>query len=211
MRSRWTVVIAVVISLLLHSVLFLVLRHSPITSATTVAPVLEVRSIVITTSDQQEESHPTLPVSRTATAAVDHNFMPSPERPSVEVRMPILPPACESVSISDPKSAIEPIKEDNQVSRQTMVEARLRDGVTIQADYPHGARRRGEEGTVLLRLEIDENGKVTSATVVSSPGFKDLEASAVKAALQARFKPAESDAGRPVASSVLLPLTFRLK
>lgn len=41
--------------------------------------------------------------------------------------------------------------------------------------YPQNARDRGDRGVAYLRFEIDNNGKVLSATVVRSAGFSELD------------------------------------
>lgn len=80
----------------------------------------------------------------------------------------------------------------------------------IRPSYPIGARRRGEEGTVILDASVGEDGRTTGVTLVSSSGFPDLDRAAVRAVEQARFKPGARD-GRPVASFARLTLIFRLR
>ncbi len=80
----------------------------------------------------------------------------------------------------------------------------------IRPSYPIGARRRGEEGTVILDAAVGEDGRTTGVTLVSSSGFPDLDRAAVRAVEQARFKPGARD-GRPVASFARLTLIFRLR
>lgn len=45
-------------------------------------------------------------------------------------------------------------------------------------DYPAAARRRGEEGTVTVRLSVDAAGAVTSAAVAASSGWRSLDEAA---------------------------------
>lgn len=66
----------------------------------------------------------------------------------------------------------------------------------VQAPYPPEAEAAGLEGTVLLLIDIDEEGKVTDVQVEKSAGHGFDEA-AVAAARQFRFSPAE-DAQGPV-------------
>lgn len=80
----------------------------------------------------------------------------------------------------------------------------------IRPAYPMGARRRGEEGTVILDAVVTADGRSSSVTLVSSSGFPDLDRAAERAVAQARFKPGVRD-GRSVESSARLTLIFRLR
>ena len=80
----------------------------------------------------------------------------------------------------------------------------------IRPSYPIGARRRGEEGTVVLDVAVTADGHASSVRLVSSSGFKDLDRAAERAAEQARFKPATRK-GQPVESAARLTLIFRLR
>ena len=76
--------------------------------------------------------------------------------------------------------------------------------------YPEVARRLRVEGDVVMRLHVDAQGKVTRVEVVTGVSTTSgIDAAAVSAARGARFRPATLD-GRPVASTYLLTLPFRL-
>ncbi len=80
----------------------------------------------------------------------------------------------------------------------------------IRPVYPLGARRRGEEGTVVLDVKVAADGRAAGVTLVRSSGFAELDRSAERAAAQARFNPA-TRGGRPVDSAARLTLVFRLR
>lgn len=80
----------------------------------------------------------------------------------------------------------------------------------IKPRYPEGARRRGEQGDVVLELAVDARGGVADVKVVGGCGFAELERAAVSAARRARFRPARRG-GATVPSSARLTLTFRLR
>ena len=80
----------------------------------------------------------------------------------------------------------------------------------LQPNYPIGARRRGEEGTVILDVSVTAEGHASAVALVTSSGFPDLDAAAQRAVSQARFKPGACD-GRPVDSSARLTIIFRLR
>ena len=75
--------------------------------------------------------------------------------------------------------------------------------------YPQAARRMGREGKVILRLSIDETGKLQQVEVLESSGFEFTRA-AVEAVKKSTFQPARQN-GRPVPSRALLPVQFVLK
>jgi periplasmic protein TonB len=73
-------------------------------------------------------------------------------------------------------------------------------------DYPRAARRRGETGTAIIRLTVDERGQV-SATLERSSGFPDLDVSARQAAQSAQCKP-YVEAGQPIRVTAIQPFNF---
>lgn len=94
--------------------------------------------------------------------------------------------------------------------RQAKIDAPARPVKTIRPDYPKGARQRGEEGDVVLEMDISSRGVVESVRTVRSSGYPELDASAEKAVRRAPFVPAKSDGGT-VPSTARLTVTFRLR
>ncbi len=79
----------------------------------------------------------------------------------------------------------------------------------IKASYPLEAKKSGIEGQVILKLRINENGKVTRVTVIHGPGY-GLEGAAKRAAYGFRFAPATWE-GRPVTTEITYTYTFVLE
>jgi TonB family protein len=75
--------------------------------------------------------------------------------------------------------------------------------------YPDIAKQNRWEGTVLLKLSIDAQGRVTDVAVLRSSGHPVLDAEAAAAVRIWRGEPALQD-GQPVASEEQLPVRFRL-
>ena len=75
--------------------------------------------------------------------------------------------------------------------------------------YPDAARRDGKEGRVLLRVLVNEEGRIASVEVNRSSGAEALDHAAVEAIKRWRFSPARL-ADRPVESWVRIPIDFRL-
>lgn len=57
-------------------------------------------------------------------------------------------------------------------------------------EYPAGAARRGEEGTVTLALLIGADGHVNGSRIAHSSGSRELDKAAVSALSMCKFKPA---------------------
>jgi protein TonB len=76
--------------------------------------------------------------------------------------------------------------------------------------YPSEARRRGWEGTVLLMVEIRENGKPERVTIKESSGHSALDNAALGAVGRWTFVPAQQN-GKPVRSVAEVPIIFSLQ
>ena len=75
--------------------------------------------------------------------------------------------------------------------------------------YPFSARRRGQEGRVVLRVEVDPAGHAADVVVAHSSGFSALDKAAADAVRRWRFQPARRG-GAPVAGRIEVPIQFRL-
>jgi protein TonB len=73
--------------------------------------------------------------------------------------------------------------------------------------YPAAALRRGESGEVLLRIDVDSEGRVADVGVVQGSGSRALDRAAISAVRGWRFQPGQRD-GRPVPGVVNVPITF---
>lgn len=78
-----------------------------------------------------------------------------------------------------------------------------------QPEYPALSKRLGEQGKVVLRVLINEQGLPGQVLVQTSSGFARLDEAGRQAVLRALFKP-HLDDGRPVAVYVIVPLNFQL-
>jgi protein TonB len=77
-------------------------------------------------------------------------------------------------------------------------------------DYPPLDARLGREGTVTLKLAIDERGAVTDAVVERSSGYASLDQAAVNWVKAHWLYYPATHSGDPVASSADVTVTFRL-
>ena len=76
--------------------------------------------------------------------------------------------------------------------------------------YPSIARRMGEEGTVILRVELDERGRVALAKIATGSGHPRLDEAALAAIQTWRCTPAQRD-GQPLRATALQPIKFILQ
>lgn len=99
---------------------------------------------------------------------------------------------------------------DSQAGGFDAVDSQPAARAVIRPVYPIGARRRGEEGRVVVEVTVLANGHTEAAEVVTSSGFAEIDRAAEKALSSARFAPA-TRGGDSVASRVRLTFIFRLR
>ncbi len=79
----------------------------------------------------------------------------------------------------------------------------------VRPVYPDVARKAGVEGDVWVKVLIDTSGSVLDATTLRTSGVKELDNSALDAARQTLWKPAEQD-GKKVRLWVTYKVSFKL-
>ncbi|PIQ54895.1 MAG: energy transducer TonB [Comamonadaceae bacterium CG12_big_fil_rev_8_21_14_0_65_59_15] len=75
--------------------------------------------------------------------------------------------------------------------------------------YPPLSLRRGEQGTVQIRVLISSQGRALSGEVAQSSGFDQLDRAALRAVLQWRYVAAQAD-GVAIDKWFTVPVRFRL-
>lgn len=130
-------------------------------------------------------------------APTDYVAPPPPPKPAPISEAPVALPA----SLAQPKPA-GPVALGGELSVACPERTPPR--------YPPLSRRMGEEGIVVLRVELDEQGKVCAARVSGSSGFARLDDAALDAVRNWRCNPAQRD-GQPVRAVALQPFKFLLQ
>ena len=74
--------------------------------------------------------------------------------------------------------------------------------------YPPAALRRGDAGTVVVRVDVDATGYPSNVTIIERSGSRDLDRAAADAVRRWRFQPAQSN-GQPVPGSIEVPFDFK--
>ena len=83
------------------------------------------------------------------------------------------------------------------------------DFVDARKDYPPEARRRSIEGSIKVRLVVDEKGAVTQRKLLKKLGH-GLDELALRLAAKLRFEPAIDTDDKPVAAVVVWTFHFTL-
>jgi len=109
------------------------------------------------------------------------------------------------VSVAPPA----PVATPTPAPAPRFVAAVPRSEINERPDYPKLARARGWEGTTLLELSIDADGRVANARVLTSSGHEVLDRAALAAVASWSFTPARRG-DTPVASNVEAPIVWRL-
>lgn len=76
-------------------------------------------------------------------------------------------------------------------------------------EYPAAALRAGEQGTVVLRVDVGADGRPTDVQVAEGSRSRELDRAAQRAVRNWTFQPALRD-GKTVASVVQVPVDFTL-
>ena len=77
-------------------------------------------------------------------------------------------------------------------------------------EYPAISRRMGEEGKLVLRVELDEAGRIDTAKIISSSGYERLDNAALTAVKNWQCNPSLRN-GQPVRAVALQPFNFVLQ
>lgn len=82
--------------------------------------------------------------------------------------------------------------------------------VTSPPDYPHQSRQLGEDGKLMLRLELDERGRIGTVQVIKSSGYRRLDEAAITVVRTWHCNPPLRN-GQPVRAVALQSFSFVLQ
>lgn len=77
-------------------------------------------------------------------------------------------------------------------------------------DYPRRALALGQQGTVILHVEVALDGRPRALKIVESSGYQLLDLAAVSAVKQWEFRPLHQN-GQPTISWVRVPVQFKIR
>ena len=132
------------------------------------------------------------------------------EEAKAESKIPSSPAPAEKQPSTDPDAPSLAAKPNSETERAYAKEAVPLYLKNPPPEYPPVARRRGYEGTVVLEVFVDREGRVLDLGVFQSSGHNVLDRAAMKAVRGWLFEPARRGEAT-VDMWVKVPLTFRLK
>lgn len=221
------------VSLLIHGTIFSVVsyvKHRQSGAARPFAPEPSSAMEIVMDSDRPAASVSVAPVvvmpkpqvPASEPAPVKPAVMPPPEPPKPEEKPETVPTvlnqpaksAEKTDTVADGKPVVAmPVTDVSSVSSMPVVGESQRDSpgylVNPKPVYPPEARRRNEQGLVVLDVLITGEGTPQSVTVARSSGHAMLDKAAVEAVRQWRFSPARIG-NLPMASRVEVPVRFKL-
>jgi protein TonB len=162
---------------------------------------------------------PPAPVEETRPQVAEAPPVPEPEQPRQVAEAPAPAPErrpAQRVSAAQPAPQPVRLNAALQGMESFTLEGRVTPPGTLDGarnrgpSFPEASRRRGEEGVVRVELFVDPTGRVADVRILESSGFSALDAAAVQAVREWRFRPAQR-AGLPVAGSITTAVHFRLE
>jgi protein TonB len=147
---------------------------------------------------QEAEPEPEVPVVKPEIA----DLMPVEEPPPViEFEEAIVPPAENPMPVAS-ASAIS-------ATAASGAPRELKTSQRVEPAYPPTSRRLGEQGTVKLKVLVDEKGRAKDVVVGQSSGFPRLDQAAMEAVRKWRFV-AATDGQTAITTWTQVAITFRL-
>lgn len=177
--------------------------------------------------DPQTPLAPVVPEPRIPAVFIEAKLTPLPPPPALTVperQTPVkILPVVQPQVVEAPSSApwVEPMQaapsSTEYVGEPVAAAAPAESGVPLAYEsaspprYPRDAARLGQEGTVLLRVQVDASGNVLRVEVERGSGVRALDDEALRHVKRHwRFHPAMQN-GRAVAAWALVPISFSLQ
>lgn len=130
------------------------------------------------------------------------------EAPVVSASEPVAPPPEPVIEAPPEPEPVVPPSPPAPVVMQS--ELSLSCPQRAMPNYPAASRRSNEQGRVVLRVELDETGRITLVRVAESSGFKRLDEACLEAVRSWRCNAAIRD-GKAVRGIAMQPFDFILE
>jgi periplasmic protein TonB len=148
---------------------------------------------------EQTEAQPEQP--KPVKPEIDQVMPTEQPMPEIQFDEPIVPPAETAVPASE--NAISASEATGAVAQD------LKTSNRVEPSYPSASRRAGEEGTVRLKVLVDEKGRPREVAIANSSGFARLDQAAMEAVRKWRFV-AATNGTNPISAWTQVAITFRL-
>jgi protein TonB len=136
---------------------------------------------------------------------------PPPFVPPPEVNIQAPPPPAQSTAITNVTPVRPPEPAPPPPRAPVNVLPRVNPAASHEPEYPPVSRRLGEQGSVILEVLVDANGRATDAKIVQSSGFPRLDEAALEGVKTSyRFVPGTVD-GKPQPMRYTFKFTWKLR
>jgi protein TonB len=228
--NKNTLIWAIVCSILLHTLLFVVIPNFKFDAIKKIPDALTVEIVQPKPPEPAVLPEPPKPVEQIIPAPEPVKLPPKKitklepiqdNKPQPTQAEPPPPPAVIAVAPKvdappeikapppEPKK-IEPIEEDINAAL-SQYGGTLGRAITKHKQYPKIAQMRGWQGDCLLDLKIDGGGNVLSANVKETSGFEALDKQALEMVRKASPFPMPPEALRGRSFNITVPVSFKLE
>lgn len=161
---------------------------------------------------QKPVKKPVKPVSKTVVPRIKQTSQPTPsvEQTSMPAAATSSPAAEPETKATDNKPVLSKVEgaADMQAYQSASFNAAYLNNPAPA--YPSVSRRLGEQGLVMLHVQVTEDGAAGSVALQTSSGSTRLDQAALEAVKKWRFIPAKRGE-QPVSASVTVPVRFSLE
>lgn len=133
-----------------------------------------------------------------------------PEAFTAPAPVSVASPVAATAAVASPNPPAPPTPAPPPPARKRLSAAAVGYLVPPPAELPLASRRAGESGVVWLRVVVDARGLPALVQVQRSSGFQRLDAQAVTAMRQARFRP-HTEEGLAIEVEVTAPIEYPLE
>jgi periplasmic protein TonB len=169
---------------------------------------------VVATAEPSLQTKPISPQQTPPIAAMPQRPppAPAPAQPTPAARTPITAPHPRANRVASGAPAEADVLTAGQPRAAAILPPRPIAGMATNRPprYPESARRRQEQGRVMVRVSVAIDGTPTDTRIDASSGHPALDEAAMDAVRQWRFLPARQN-DRPVVASAEVPIVFRLE
>jgi periplasmic protein TonB len=133
-----------------------------------------------------------------------------PKQTSPDATVPVPKPPPKAVQTNPaPRTTVHEVASAPRIdpSWESLLLRRLQE----YKSYPLAARRRNEQGVVLLAFSVDRNGHVTSRHIVKGSGYPDLDAEVLALVERAQPMPAFPASMTEAELNLTVPIRFALR